>query len=96
MGHERAATRRAQNQQDGQEQPTQPLPYHPACLTCFRPFAKKIFSRKLEGIAGLGHRSASRPAKRDGPRNPIWGTQLARLGKSIPARDSISNPEFGL
>jgi hypothetical protein len=44
MGHEGAAARRAQNQQDGQEQPTQPLPYHPVCLTCFRLFAKKIFS----------------------------------------------------
>jgi phenylpyruvate tautomerase PptA (4-oxalocrotonate tautomerase family) len=24
------------------------LPHHPACLTCFRPFAKKIFPVKLE------------------------------------------------
>jgi len=39
VGHEGAAARRAKNQQDGQEQPTQPLPFHPACLTCFRSFA---------------------------------------------------------
>jgi hypothetical protein len=46
MGHEGAAACRAQNQQDGQEQPTQLLPPHPVCLTFFCPFAKKIFFQK--------------------------------------------------
>ena len=56
--HESAAARRAQNQQDGQKQPKQPLPHHPDCLTCFRPFAKKIFIRNGADGGGRTHTSS--------------------------------------
>jgi hypothetical protein len=51
MGHESATTRRAQNQHDRQEQPTTLLPYHPACLTCFGPFAKKYHPNLFDGLS---------------------------------------------